>query len=386
MRTLKFFGKEFKRDIHRVQLSHALRSVALSLVSVYVPIFLLTHGFSFSRMILFFITFHFIGLLFALFVCPAIINRVGFMGTIRISYPLQIVFFILMNILALSPGWWPFVAALGGVATFIYWLPLNILFLKYADEKKMGSDVSVLFALPQMFGIAGPLLGAIFVPFVGFWPMFIVSGIGLVVSYLPLIGIEQEKKPIVFRISQAWEKLRGRRILFVLEGLENVIEESEWFWGIFVFLIIGSLSTPGIVGSLEAIGGVLFTVLIGKRADKGVGKLLPFASLLLITVWFARFYISGPVFVYGISIIASFVMMLFMVSYYSLIYRKVKNDDEEAFMILREIPVVLGRMVVFGSILLVASDVRKLFILPIVTVVLLLILFLIKRKKLGSGE
>ena len=58
---MKFFSFENKRDIYRIHVSHTLHNVALSVISVYIPIFLLTQGFSLSKTVLFFIAFHSVG-------------------------------------------------------------------------------------------------------------------------------------------------------------------------------------------------------------------------------------------------------------------------------------------------------------------------------------
>lgn len=383
---MRIFGVTFDRDIHRIQLAHSLHSVALSFVGIYVPIFLLTHGFSLAETILFFVAFHLVGLAVGLMACPWLMERFGLAQTLRLSYPFQIAFFVFLNLIPVFPIPWLLVAALGGIATFVYWIPLNILIVKHADEKKMGSDLGVFFALPKIFGIAGPLISAVLIPFVGFWPMFIVSGIGVLLSYLPLVGIGKNGISVVFRISQALEKIWKRKLLFVLEGFDNIIEESEWFWGIFVFLMIGSLSAPGIVGGLESLGGALFAVIVGKYANKNAMKLIPIASLGLAALWLVRFFIETPLPAYLISVVSSFMMTFFLVSYFSMIYRNIKNDDEETFLVLREIPTVFGRMIVFGSILLAASHPRYFFILPIIAIVFLLALFFVKRRKLDVAE
>jgi MFS family permease len=379
---LRKLTAKFDRTIHRVQLAHALHSVALSFVGIYVPVFLLTHGFSLIGTIFFFIIFHLIGLALGLTLCPFLMRRWGLVQTLRLSYPIQIVFFITLNLMPTADIPWYVVASLGGMSTFLYWMPLNILLVKYADEKKMGSDMGIFFALPKIFGVAGPLISALLIPFFGFWPMFIVSGIGLLVAYTPLIGLQKESLSVDFKFSQAIEKIKKRKLLFFLEGFDNIIEESEWFWGIFVFLAIGSLSAPGIVGGLESLGGALFALLVGKHANKSALKLIPLASIGLIILWISRFFIESPLSAYLITIVTSFVMTLFLVSYFSLIYKNIKNDDEETFLILREIPTVIGRMIVFGSIILVASYPKQFFILPIATILFLMLLLFIKRKKL----
>lgn len=59
----KFFSMLNSRMIYRVQAAHVIRSVALSFVSVYVPAFLLTNGYSLRETILFFVVYHGVGLM-----------------------------------------------------------------------------------------------------------------------------------------------------------------------------------------------------------------------------------------------------------------------------------------------------------------------------------
>ena len=69
--------------IYRVQTAHVIRSVALSFVSVYVPAFLLTHGFSLRETVLFFVAYHGIGLIAVFVVVIPMLRKWGLVATIR---------------------------------------------------------------------------------------------------------------------------------------------------------------------------------------------------------------------------------------------------------------------------------------------------------------
>lgn len=383
--AMKLFSFHNKRDIYRIHVSHTLHNVALSIISVYIPISLLTLGYSLSKTITFFIAFHLTGLLFVLLICPPLIRKWGLIRLLKIYYPLEIGFFVLLNFLSVLPGLFWIIAIIGGLATFSYWIPLKILLIKNAELEKMGSDVANFFALPKVFGILGPLVSAALIPLIGFWPVFTIVIVGLILSYLPLRGIRTSEitQSFDFRPLRAWSKLRERKLLFLLEGFDNIVEESEWFWGIFVFLIIGALEAPGIMGSLEALGGAAFTVIVGKYANKSSKILIPIASAGLVITWVVRVFIENALPAYIITLVASFVMTLFLISYFSMIYRTVKNRQEEEFLLLREIPTVLGRMVVFGTILITVANPRLFFLLPIITTIVLLSIFISRKEKLA---
>jgi len=73
-----------------------------------------------------------------------------------------------------------------------------------------------------------------------------------------------------------------------------------------------------------------------------------------------------------------------LVTYFSTVYKTIKNDNEEEFMIIREIPTVAGRLAMFGFIYLCLQNLQFFFILPMVTIILLLALFIWKGKRLSS--
>jgi MFS family permease len=367
-------------QVRRVYSAHTINTVALSIIGVYVPAYLLSLGYPLSQVILFYVISHGVGLLFGLFIFVPLVQRWGLLNTFKIYYPLQIIYLFLLSLLKTHQVMPEVVAIVNGLATFAYWIPLNIFMIKNSQSQEMGNNLSKFFALPNLFGILGPIIGAILIPVVGFWPVFLITAIGLVLSYLPLAAIKDKEMKVTLNFSKALKRLARNKTLFVFEFLDNIIEESEWFWSIYVFLIIGSLVTPGIVGSLQAIGGSIFTLLIGKYANKHSKKLIPLAAFLLLLFTVIKIFITAPISAYVVTLIVSFILNFFLVVYFSTIYKTIKNDKEEEFMILREIPTVLGRMVVFGIIYLTLPYLKFFFLLPIVIIILLLFLYISKRK------
>lgn len=378
MRT--FFSLVGKRDIYRVLISHTLRAIAFSVVGVYIPIYLLTRGYSLAEVIGYYAVLHGFGLVLALTVIPQLIERLGLIRTLKANYLFQTAELLLLFLLPFFPVPIWIIALFAGAATFFYWVPLNILIIKNADFDKMGTDLASFFALPKLFGILGPLIGAGLVYFVGFWPTFLIALIGVCLSFAPIAQLDDSKVQVRFRLREAWQSLCRRKKLFFLESLDNVVEESEWFWGIYVFLIIGSLAVPGIAGSFAAVGAALFTIFIGKKVNQFPKPVMLLSGFALMITSLLQMLVETSFQAYAISLIISFALSAFLVSYTSSIYRQVKGDDEEEFIILREIPTVFGRMLVFLFIILTIHDQRLFFLLPAATIFLLIMVFLTRRE------
>lgn len=370
-----------KRQIYRVYISHTARSLAFSFVGIYIPIYFLTHGYSLNQVIGYYTLLHGTGLLMALTVIPRLIQKFGLIRTFKINYFFEALHLSLLFALPLLPFSIYWIAPIAGVGVFLYWVPLNILLMKNADFDKMGTDLALFFALPKFFGIFGPLIGAGLVYFIGFWPTFLIALVGVLLSYLPLIGINTEDIRVTFHWRKAWQGLRKRKRLFFLESLDNILEESEWFWGIYVFLVIGSLAVPGIAGSLAAIGSALFALFVGKKVNQSPHQVVAIALFGLVMIFLGQSLVENRLEAYVLSLAASFTFTAFLVAYTSIIYREVKGDSEEEFIILREIPTVLGRMLVFGAILLAAANPGIYFLVPMAVALVLMIWFVYKLRR-----
>jgi hypothetical protein len=374
------------KDIQRVYISHTLNSVALSIIGVYIPAYLLTLHYSLAEVIYYFAVSHVSGLMICFLLYIPLMKHGGLIKLFKLNYPLQILQLFLLFWLQYNKFPLEIAAIAYGAANYAYWIPLNLLFVRHSEHKDMGSNLAKFYALPQLFGIVGPLIGALLIPFMGFWPVFVLTAVGLVFSYLPLNKINHDNFTINLNFSKAVKRISRNKSLFLFEAFDNILEESEWFWAIYVFLIIGSLQTPGIVGSLTAIGGAFFTFAVGKFANKHDKKIIPIAAVFLLGIYVFRIFVADALPAYVLTIIASFIFTLFLVSYFSTIYRTIKNDDEEEFILLREIPTVLGRLVVFGAIFLTIHNLQYFFVAPIIFILLLLGLYYWKQKALYENN
>jgi MFS family permease len=363
-----------------------LNSVALSIVSIYVPAYLLSLGYSLEKVIIYYTLAPIFGLTLGLFFYVPLMKRFGLVNVFKFYYPLKIVELILLFLLAYQRIPLEIVALIYGAANYAYWMPLNLLFVRHSAQNEMSSNLAKFYALPQLFSFIGPLIGAILVPFIGFLPVFVVTVLGLLISFIPLAKISNSELTVSLNFIKAWTKISKNKSLFLFEFFDNVLEESNWFWGIYVFIIIGSLSTPGIVGSLTALGGAIFTFIVGKYSKRHDKEIIPLATILLMIVFALMIIVKAPIYAYLLTLILSFIFTLFIVSYFSVIYKTIKGESEEEFIILREIPTLLGRLVIFAAIYLTISNLKYFFLVPLFFTFILLLFYIWKKKHLYSTQ
>ena len=195
-------------NIHKIYSSHTIRSVALSLIGIYVPIYLLTLNYTLTQVLVFFVLTHIFALLIGFIVIIPLLKKYGPTTVLKLSFPLHIAFLVLLLMLETTEIPLVIIAMLNGAQNMAYWMPLNLLFIKHSDHADMGSNLGKFFALPKFFGIAGPLLSAILIPFVGFIWIFIITIVGLGISYIPLLKVDVTTVQVNLNFKSAWSRLR----------------------------------------------------------------------------------------------------------------------------------------------------------------------------------
>lgn len=146
---------------------HSIQSFALSMIGIFIPIYLLTLHYSVSQVLLFFITHYSFLLVFA-FVAIYTASHIGLQQTIIARFPFLFAYFVLLYLLPSVKIPLFAIALLGGLASAFYWIPLHILFTRNAEKKDVGASTGKLFAFPKLASIAGPLIGGYTAAIFGF--------------------------------------------------------------------------------------------------------------------------------------------------------------------------------------------------------------------------
>ena len=350
IKIMKKIFKHFRKNgLKAVYTMHTIDGFAFSLIGIFIPIYLLNIGFSVREVILYYVVQN-TALLISSFLAGSLGSRIGVQRVLLMRFPFLFTFLILLNLLDSFNINLYLIAAIDGLQAALYWIPLHIIFAENTKKEEMGSSIGKLFALPQLVSMFGPLLGGITAMLFGFKFLFGLSIVILLIAVIPILNTRSIKTSFRFRFSKGIRLFKKYPKYFFAEIFDNIAEETEGvIWPIFVYLSLINITSVGIVGSLLALSSAVFTFVLGKRADKaGKRKLIKFGALLMICVWLLRFTISNEWAFYVLTIMAGFFMMLFLIPYQSILYKLAKEDRIDEFFVFREVPVYIGRMLVFA--------------------------------------
>jgi len=354
----------YKKPVRDVFWIHALDSFVNALFGIFVPIYLLILGYSVSNVLGFYIV-KFVALAVFFYVAGFISSRLGLKHTMIIRLPFFMIFLLSMYFLDTLSISIFIIALLNAFYESLYWMPLHSLFVRSASEDHMGSDVGKLHSLPKLASTVAPLIGGAISVFIGFHALFIVAMVLLVFSIFPLIKSKETKPHVDFSLKEMNHIVKknpkyffGTGAFFIGEATENVI------WPIFVFLILDSILSIGLIGTLLSAGMVLFTLLVGRLSDRFNKKMfIRMGAGLMVLVFFFRYFVPTEASIYLLTIMAGFFSILLFVPFDSIIYSLAKKSNIDEFIIIRETYVNTGRVFLLFIALILVQNINISFLL-----------------------
>lgn len=345
----------------------SLNSFAMSFISVFIPVYLLKLGYSFQMVMLWMVIQHSSILVFA-FVTVYISNRIGLVQCLHVRFILLLTYFslLLFGLKDISTLFYIIPIVIGAEMAF-YWMPLNILFVRNTKAENMGNSISKFFVIPSILTIGSPLIGAFIAIHFGFLTLFSFAMFLLLFTFLPVISLRSEKTNFIFSWIKILEIFRKNKQYFIPEVIDNIAEDAGVVLLIFIYLKLISTLQVGIIGTITSSAALLFTFIIGKLTDKwDKHKLLKIGAVLVSLGWFINFAVgkfSPHQWPFYIAVVFStLALRVFLVPYGSLLYNQARKDDAQ-FLILREVPVILGRIILYGTALLLCNNLPILFVL-----------------------
>jgi MFS family permease len=355
-----------KAPLTPVYAVQTISSFAGSLMGIFVPVYFLTLGYPLAAVMAYFLLRDVLKFL-ATQATGYLSARVPLKLLMLASIPLQVGALALLA----HPGGngviLPLQALLQGTSDALYWIPLLIFFTIATTRDGTGRQVGAFRALPQLFGIAAPLLSGVIAAKLGFNWVFTAAAVMFALSAIPMSKLPAYQAPIHFDLSKFRTLFRRYRGYFWLEFVENIQEELDLvIWPLAVFLLVNNTIQVGFAGTLIAAGSALFTYLVGRSTDRNDKFImLRTGAVVMLALWLWRLGTITPGVAFAISAAAGFATMIKAVPFDALIYSLAREANTREFIMFREYPVALARILVYSMGIIVATDVSKLFWLAI---------------------
>lgn len=352
--------KRFRNELFELNLAVLFRTFAISLVGLFVPIYLYHELGLGLRGVL---TYYLIWSIFLNFLTPIyakIAYTFGYKKMFLVSVPFYLANIYFLSILGnhINLYWVP--AVLAGISGGFYTLSLDSDFAKFSDKKNRSSQVSKWYSLALAGSVVGPLvsgiilvggltipwIGEIVLPFSGFKVIFILVSIFMTLSAIPMFFTQDYYYKVKFSLKYIFKKEHLKDFIgFILLGMEY--NTSLIFYPLFIYLIVKSYVSLGAIATIIGLFVVFFTLIIGKLSDKYNKNLfIKIGTYIHSIVYILRYWIRSFFGITIAGIVSNLAYLGYDVPLSATIYDKINKTNRVEYLIMKELGIGIGRVLI----------------------------------------
>ncbi len=333
-------------------ISNTLRNFALSLISLFLPIYLIELGYKIQTILILEISMLTLSL-FLHFLTISILKKIGIKKTLVISYLTTILFYVILynsEAIIMENGKFVFLAFMGTINvifTTFFWMAHHLHFIKVTKKKNSGKSYGLLMAIPALLGISSPLIGSILINNHGFKSAFIVATVLMIFSSVALFlskEINIKHKKINFKNVIKGNGIKTNTMFFV-EGVSIIA--TGFIWPLMLFLTGKKLITLGILYLFSNLIYSYISFYSGKLIDKrGIKNVLLIGTIGHGFSVILRAFSKTMLFITGFQSMGAFFGALWDISFTSNFYKNSHKHPVDS-VLNREVYLHLGRISMF---------------------------------------
>lgn len=342
------------KELSEVYITNVIRSFAFALIGVFVPVYLIKIGYPLSSVFYFYLYWA-IWTFFLMALVAKCYTKIGIKHAILFSTPIIIAYFLLLYSLETYSWNLAFVAFVSALANSFYWPAFHIEFIRSSDKEHRGEELGTMNVLSYIAVIFAPLVGGVVIAFFGFKILFGFVALLLLVSPIPLFFSGEVYTPVKFSFRRVFHRnhLRNFSVFFV-EGVVNYTETVIWV--VFIFLILKSFISLGLLATLVLFFTAFVTFIIGRLSDvMGKRKLMRVGIVSTAVTWFFRTVAKSLLFFGVLNSLFGIAFTFISIPYMALFYNKAAKYSPAEFVVFREVSLALGRIMIMLFIILSSS-------------------------------
>ncbi len=328
-------------ELRELFFSLSVKSFALSLTGLFIPLYLLNDlRYSFRETVLFYLVFS----LAAALVVPLAArsaSKAGLKHAIAMSIPFYILFYMMLYALDTNPQLLLFSAIILACAESTFWLSYHIDFTTFADKRSMKQEVGMMFSMLIAVSLIGPLAGGILITMLGFSAVFLLTAVLLCLSIIPLFKTKDVHQRRPFSLKNIFAKDHRTETPHFLALGARVMGAT--FWIVYLFTFLNLYTSLGLIITIANILSAMTAYYCGRLAIN-LKKRASFDLVVTLygITWIVRIFFQSLRSVASLTF-ASYLLYPFIdVPLFSTIYKKAVRNHPVEYHAYREIISDLG--------------------------------------------
>lgn len=334
-----------RKDLGNIYANIFLKTFALSLISVFVPIYLINEiGISFQSLLVFYI-FYFVFLVVGYIVGAIYGHTVGLKRIVILSIPFYLAYYLLLYSLQELAIPLFILGVIIGIGEGFFWISYNTNFARFSDRRHRGEEVNLIYVIASLIGIFGPFVGGALLSFMDFYVLFVIIILLLIFSVFPLLDIDDQKhkNKVTFK-SIFNDRNYPHSYRLFLSGIRHDV--GAIFWPIFIFLIVVEYFSLGAIISVASMFSSFAVWLIGRKIDKVNKEMVyRYSSVIHGLISIAKTFIRTVMGVFNVAILSMVSYGSAETAFEAIAFNNAnKTRNVVSYFIYREIMLSLGRI------------------------------------------
>ncbi|MEX0933995.1 MAG: MFS transporter [Candidatus Paceibacterota bacterium] len=396
---MAYFSQKLQSGFVVLFSSQAIRKAALSLVSIFLPIFLYeVLGKDMMLVVWFYLA---IAVLYAVFLPLAarMLNYFKFKNALITGSLFGILMYAILVFTTPENAYLfiPIVLVVWTIFKLLYWVPYHTDFAKFIDPKDRGRGVSAMFATVSFAGVVGPILAGYILDKTSFGILFSVVVLLYLLSIVPLLRLPKVNETYTWGYAETWKKFfakKYRRPLFAVGalGAENTI--ALIIWPIFIFLLLdGAVLDVGALSTIIFGAVVILQLALGRFIDvskKQEYETLHIGSVLYALGWVGKVFVVTAFHIFIAGFYHGVTKIFTRTPFDTLVYEIAADQGHfvDEFTVLKEMALQFGAVIslVGVAVLLLFFSIEVTFFIGAGAALLLNLLYYQERDETFSGE
>lgn len=331
-------------ELNEIYYFMSLRSFALSLVMIFIPVYLYSTGYGVQNFFLYYLYMYLFEVFFEYFAARSI-KIIGPKHSMIISLPFMI--FHLWQLFSLGQiHWSPILLAIpSSIALAFFWEGYHYDFSRAKHRANTTKEVARLYITLTIIGALAPFFGGIIAATLGMNALLLTVIVIFSLASLILLKTKDTNfRKNDFKLSKV--KLgKIKKDLISYAGLGWGTVSAMQIWPLFLFLIAVSYAEIGLITSLTIVATVFITYWVSKKADKnGRVGFIKIGGLLTAFVGLLQIFVDTILQAFAVNMGRSISESIYRSSFDSEYYLHADEEARSEYIYLMESTVDLSRM------------------------------------------
>jgi len=316
------------REMGRIYWCHSIGASGVSLVAIFIPIFLLKTGYSIHNVFIYLL----LQQAFAAIIQYPVARLFKYVRPHYLLIIGNLWYAVLFGLLlTLQSHHWPLasLALAWALTRTIYWAAFHYCFSRARAHKHPARQIAGINALIMLTTTAAPAIGGVAATAFGISYVYGAAILLLLASALPILN--REDGPDKTAIHIPWQAIWDMRRDALANAFNGTVLMAELnIWPIFVFLLVSSYAGIGLLSSVIAASSIAVTLYVGRRQEaKGEGHYIKRGIAAYSLTSLGRAIAENTVQVFGLNLMGGVGRSLYVTPYMNRYYSN--SDGEDPF-------------------------------------------------------